>query len=353
MTEMEHDQPSANSGQFTLVKPQKETRTMVTKKTIPSWSTSAVKPRNTFARQAIVFIAGALALLQSSMVVHAQASEQVPALRVTAPNGAVSILIGSMHIAAEGLRQPADSVMAGIKRYVIEGASEKGALPPMAFIEEASEIKQKQAKRADWSKSLTQAQLDKLRQNLLCIGGTAEIEPWLDLALSRNSAAMAADVAMRPCAPAGLLSRDALLARAASAKKIPTSVLESQEGANKQRLAVPERIYRQHFEGSFTPQAAQGLRRVVNALNDGDYEMVTVVLKELSANSGDAELFLNLMVTQRNRAWMPNLTRFFDEGQALVNVGAAHLPGSQGLIELLRQRNYKLVPIELPAGDGR
>jgi hypothetical protein len=92
MTEMEHDQPSANSGQFKLVKPQKETRTMATKKTIPSWSTSAVKPRNTFARRALVFIGGALALLQSSMVVHAAASEQVPALRVTAPNGLGSAL---------------------------------------------------------------------------------------------------------------------------------------------------------------------------------------------------------------------------------------------------------------------
>ena len=75
-------------------------------------------------------------------------SAGVPALKVTAPNGATSILIGSLHVAADGLKQPSGAVMQGAKHYVIEH------LPgPFAdrFIEVAPEVKQSAATRAAWS----------------------------------------------------------------------------------------------------------------------------------------------------------------------------------------------------------
>jgi hypothetical protein len=62
-----------------------------------------------------------LAFQQPAVFAQPSVTEGVPALKVTAPNGASSVLIGSLHIPSDGLRQPAASVMDGAKRYVVEG----------------------------------------------------------------------------------------------------------------------------------------------------------------------------------------------------------------------------------------
>lgn len=54
------------------------------------------------------------------------------------------------------------------------------------------------------------------------------------------------------------------------------------------------------------------------------------------------------MVDDRNQAWMPRLIRYLDEGDAFVNVGAAHIPGKNGLVSLLRARGYRVETVRLP-----
>ncbi|WP_429538012.1 TraB/GumN family protein [Paraburkholderia youngii] len=46
------------------------------------------------------------------------------------------------------------------------------------------------------------------------------------------------------------------------------------------------------------------------------------------------------------------LPPLLDEGGAFVLVGVGHLPGRDGLIELLRARGYTVTPVTLPAGRG-
>ncbi|MGE5817258.1 MAG: TraB/GumN family protein [Deltaproteobacteria bacterium] len=47
------------------------------------------------------------------------------------------------------------------------------------------------------------------------------------------------------------------------------------------------------------------------------------------------------VVIDRNRRWLPDLIKMLEQGEkALVVVGAAHLVGQDGLIELLKQRGY-------------
>jgi uncharacterized protein len=74
-------------------------------------------------------------------------------------------------------------------------------------------------------------------------------------------------------------------------------------------------------------------------------------------NSGDAargeRLFLGSMraypelktkvLDERNRSWVPQIEQFLkQDGDVLVVVGAAHLVGKEGVIELLKARGYKL-----------
>ncbi len=59
------------------------------------------------------------------------------------------------------------------------------------------------------------------------------------------------------------------------------------------------------------------------------------------------------MVLNRNSAWLPKLMEFLNKGRSVVNVGASHLPGPNGVLALLRDKGYRIEPIVIPAGDGR
>lgn len=51
------------------------------------------------------------------------------------------------------------------------------------------------------------------------------------------------------------------------------------------------------------------------------------------------------ILTGRNRDWVDKLTAIFPERRVLVAVGSGHLPGTDGLISLLRARGYTVTPV--------
>ncbi len=52
-----------------------------------------------------------------------------------------------------------------------------------------------------------------------------------------------------------------------------------------------------------------------------------------------------ILLTGRNKAWIPKIEAFCKEGQIFIAVGAAHLVGDEGVINLLREKGYTLTPI--------
>ena len=98
-----------------------------------------------------------------------------------------------------------------------------------------------------------------------------------------------------------------------------------------------------------TDRQLQALHLTAQALNQGDYDAINREMHELAANQEDAALYDRLMVASRNEAWMPLLTKYLDDGDAFVNVGAAHLPGPKGLVALLLAAGMKVESILLPA----
>jgi uncharacterized protein len=49
------------------------------------------------------------------------------------------------------------------------------------------------------------------------------------------------------------------------------------------------------------------------------------------------------IIVDRNRRWLPEIERMIEQGEStLVVVGAAHLVGKEGVIELLKARGYTL-----------
>lgn len=273
----------------------------------------------------------------------------VPAYRVVAPSGARSVLIGSLHEAADGLRQPSAAVFDGATQYVVEGVASGGTKAP----EVAPEVRQGRSSRAPWAAFLTAGQIAEVHRRARCIDQLAPlsveaIDAFVDLTLRYSSAQLFAGLAVYRCASPGLKSRDTLLAEAAAAHGLKPVPLESQQAAQAQRDGVPERIYVATAYDAFLEAGAVALKRTVEALNAGDYEAVGAATRSLARSPEDAEVYYDIMVAQRNRAWMPVLRRCLDAGNAVVVVGAYHLPGPDGLVTLLESAGYRVERTELP-----
>ncbi len=82
------------------------------------------------------------------------------------------------------------------------------------------------------------------------------------------------------------------------------------------------------------------LGSLTEAWKKGDIETLEALLTEAFAD--EPELF-DRLVTVRNLAWLPRVEDLLKgDGTAMVVVGALHLVGPGGLIELLRERGYRV-----------
>jgi uncharacterized protein len=80
---------------------------------------------------------------------------------------------------------------------------------------------------------------------------------------------------------------------------------------------------------------------VISAWRNGDTKSLERLLSESYAQY--PELF-RVLTTDRNRAWLPVISGLLHEDQDyLVIVGALHLVGRDGLIQLLQQQGYQVV----------
>jgi uncharacterized protein YbaP (TraB family) len=70
-------------------------------------------------------------------------------------------------------------------------------------------------------------------------------------------------------------------------------------------------------------------------------------IEELTV-TGDATVsnYLDLLLYGRNRHWADTLNTLLHEKSLLIAVGAGHLPGEQGVINLLRKKGFEVLPIK-------
>ncbi len=80
--------------------------------------------------------------------------------------------------------------------------------------------------------------------------------------------------------------------------------------------------------------------RMADAWKSGDApEIERLVLKDLKT---EPQMYDRLLV-QRNRTWLPKIEALFSRPKAtFVVVGAAHLVGTEGLLQMLRAKGYSL-----------
>ncbi len=106
--------------------------------------------------------------------------------------------------------------------------------------------------------------------------------------------------------------------------------------------SLPMDQQRQFLEATLTDaDSPEELRQVTEAWKKGDLIALESLLKEGMDES--PELFDKLVI-QRNRNWLPRIEQMLaDPGKDyLVVTGALHMIGSQGLVEQLRAKGYKV-----------
>src|SRR5690606_12258489 len=193
---------------------------------------------------------------------YAASDAVVPALRVTAPNGQKSVLIGSIHIGVEGLRQPNASIFKGARSYVVEQLPEEGPpAEPRKLSTEAlvAGMASGQPGLAKWAQQLSPQELMGLKERLRCNGGVPPNQPdeAFKLVLAMERPLTAAELAIRRCSLTGKKSRDELLAQYAKANGIRASSLELNAEVEPRRLSVPDRIYLHQLRVAMTAKQEQ------------------------------------------------------------------------------------------------
>lgn len=83
------------------------------------------------------------------------------------------------------------------------------------------------------------------------------------------------------------------------------------------------------------------LKKLIKAWRAGDMDFIDhEVLRKAKK---DDERTYRMMFSDRNQRWLPQLQQMFEQpGHELVLVGAAHLPGDEGVLTMLRQAGFTL-----------
>jgi len=71
-----------------------------------------------------------------------------------------------------------------------------------------------------------------------------------------------------------------------------------------------------------------------------------ILLKSIDAEKGMMADFENEMLYKRNMAWIPEIKKLISEKTTFIAVGAGHLGGQKGVLQLLKNEGYTLKVIE-------
>lgn len=82
---------------------------------------------------------------------------------------------------------------------------------------------------------------------------------------------------------------------------------------------------------------------MMDAYKEQDLEKLGAVIKKNEEGIGQYE---DLLIFNRNRNWVQKLKTIMHDRPVTIAVGAGHLPGKKGVIELLRKEGYSVKPVK-------
>lgn len=89
--------------------------------------------------------------------------------------------------------------------------------------------------------------------------------------------------------------------------------------------------------------------KMVSYYKDQDLENLRLLTTETEPGM---EQYMDLLLYNRNRNWASKFDQLAQNESCLIAVGAGHLPGNDGLLELLKKKGYEVRPITNIKGKG-
>jgi uncharacterized protein len=174
---------------------------------------------------------------------------------------------------------------------------------------------------------------------------TAMFQPWFYMAL----------LALPECEgarmTAGLLSVDDMVSKLAKANKVAVKGLETDIGQIKAMASVPMADQIAQLKATlYWANQIEDQHETLNRLYlDRDLGAIWPMSIELAEKAGIArtafDSFEKILITDRNKSMAEAAITHLAKGNAFIAVGALHLTGQGGLVELLRAKGYTLVAV--------
>ncbi len=95
-----------------------------------------------------------------------------------------------------------------------------------------------------------------------------------------------------------------------------------------------------------SPNELEG--KIQDAYRAGDLDL----LDSFTNLRNSSEAFNEIFIYKRNQIQANSIDSLLKQNSLFVGVGAAHLPGDRGVIELLRKKGYKLRPVKIANSDA-
>lgn len=89
-------------------------------------------------------------------------------------------------------------------------------------------------------------------------------------------------------------------------------------------------------------KGAEDFNRLVKAYKAQDLKSMS----DLMLESPEYAKYEDLMLNDRNKDWIPKIEAFVKEKPTFIAVGALHLTGENGVIELLKKEGYNVTPVK-------
>jgi uncharacterized protein YbaP (TraB family) len=144
-----------------------------------------------------------------------------------------------------------------------------------------------------------------------------------------------------PCASPA--SYEVKIALDAAAAHKPIEGLESVD----EQLALLDKLNADSSAGqlmqlvdSFPAMKAQ-FARMVSTFRQQDLDGLAAMIDSSPLLGGQTDAFLS----DRNRRWIPRMEGYMSKGPVFFAVGAGHLPGKAGVLQLLRKSGYQVRPM--------
>ena len=156
-----------------------------------------------------------------------------------------------------------------------------------------------------------------------------------------------ADIDMSPTAMASgeIVSYEMEILEMAKAQEAAIGGLETAEYQMSMFDSIPYEAQAQMLvEGikSVDEEGDDQFEKMVEMYKNQDIEAMGNILSD--EEEGMAE-FENLLLVQRNKNWIPIMGEMMEKQRTFFAVGAGHLGGKMGVIALLREAGYELVPL--------